>query len=402
MYPAAAHRWVAASVLAGVCLSFAVGAENALRQAPTRPGAEKSAAQPAPTTARAPESPRVSAPMPAPAAGGDRGAATTATSAATAIATRKLNGLDYVDLADAASRLGLKLTLTERARKAVLAGPGVRAEIGADTRDIEVNGVRVFLGDPSADADGRLYVSRLDYERGLAPMLRPGAGVAARPAPKIIVLDPGHGGNDPGKVNARLSVNEKTVALDVARRTKARLEAAGFRVVLTRDDDSFVALPQRATLANLARADLFVSIHFNALANDTKTSGVEVYTFPPRTQRSTNAWATAGNNDAEAHASPANRFDHWSALLAHALHRRLVGDLKLPDRGKKLMHLAVLRPLAAPCVLVECGFLSSDAEARQIARPEYRQQLAVALAAGIADYASTLRRLTPAPAAAAK
>lgn len=387
MPSAAKIRWRALCALALAAAECAAGADPAPRQAPTRPGAEKSAAAPGPAAPKAPAPP--AAPPSSPAAG-DRGA----------VATRKINGLDYVNLADVAARLGLKLALSERGKRAVLAGAGVRAEIEADTRDVEINGLRVFLGDPSADVDGRLYVSRIDYERCLVPLLRPGAGVAARPAPRLVVLDPGHGGNDPGKTNARLGVNEKTVALDVARRTKARLEAAGFRVVLTRDDDTFVALPQRATIANLAKADLFVSIHFNALPNDTKTSGVEVYTFAPRTQRSTNAWGPAEANDAEPQASPVNRFDHWNALLAHALHRRLVVDLKLPDRGKKLMHLGVLRPLAAPSVLVECGFLSSDAEARRIAQPDYRQQLAVALAAGIADYAATLRRVaTAAPAA---
>ncbi len=384
MPSAAKFRWTVACGLAVLAAGFAGGAETVTRQAPTRPGAEKppGAARPAP--------PAAPAATPAVPPDGDRAA----------VATRKFNGVDYVNVADVAARLGLKLALTERGRRAVLAGAGVRAEIEADTRDIEVNGLRVFLGDPSADADGRLYVSRIDYERCLTPLLRPGAGVAARPAPKVIALDPGHGGNDPGKTNARLGVQEKTMALDVARRTKARLEAAGFRVVLTRDDDTFVALPQRAASANLAKADLFVSIHFNALANDTKTSGIEVYTFAPRTQRSTNAWGPAEANDAEPQASPVNRHDHWSAVLAHAVHRRLVVDLKRPDRGKKLMHLAVLRPLAAPSVLVECGFLSSDAEARQIARPEYRQQVAVALAAGIADYAATLRRVAAAPSAA--
>ena len=383
MRSAAAFRVLATSGLAWAGLSFAVGADGAARQPPTRPGAEKSAI-PAPSTpAQAPAAPPT-------ASGIER----------SAVPTRKINGLDYVDLAEVAARLGLKFTLTERGKKGVLAGAGGRAEIEADTRDIEINGLRVFLGDPSADADGKLYVSRIDYERCLAPMLRPGAGGAPRPPPKLVVLDPGHGGNDPGKTNARLGVNEKTVALDLARRTKARLEAAGFRVVLTRDDDAFIALPQRATISNLAKADLFVSLHFNALPNDTKTSGVEVYTFAPRTQRSTNAWGPSAANDAEPQASPVNRFDHWSVALAHALHRRLVVDLKLPDRGKKLMHLGVLRPLAAPSVLVECGFLSSDAEARRIARPEYRQQLAVALAAGIADYAATLRRVAAAAPAA--
>jgi N-acetylmuramoyl-L-alanine amidase len=221
--------------------------------------------------------------------------------------------------------------------------------------------------------------------------------------PKVIVLDAGHGGNDPGRVNPPLKINEKTLTLDVARRVRRLLEADGFKVVLTRDTDTFIALPQRAAASNLVQADAFVSIHFNALPQDARTSGVEVYTFPPRGQRSTNSWSPGAKEDAEHHASPVHRVDGWSALLAHTLHGRLVGDLKAADRGRKLMHLAVLRPLQAPGVLVECGFLTSEAEARRIATPEYRQQLAVALAAGIRDYARAVEsarrppRATPAP-----
>ena len=329
------------------------------------------------------------------------------TEAAAAVASlppppvKKIGRTDYVGLVEAAHQLGLKLAWIEPGRKLTLTGQSARAELESDTRDITVNGVRVFLGDPVVTVGGQMYVSRIDHERCLVPLLRPGQGVAARSSPKIIVFDAGHGGNDPGKVNAKLGIKEKTVTLDVARRAQKLLEAGGYRVVLTREDDSFVALPQRAALANLARADVFVSIHFNALANDNKTSGVEVYTFAPRFQRSTNAWGLTEKNDVEDYASPGNRFDHWNVALAHAIHRRFVGDLKTADRGKKLMHLAVLRPLGCPGILLECGFLTSETEARKIATPAYRQQIAAALAAGIRDYGATLDGLRTRAAAAA-
>ncbi len=345
-------------------------ADSPARSAPSRPGA-------ASTAAVAP----AAAPLPA---------------------VRKFAGTDYVAVADVARYLGLTLAGATGSKKLTLTGRSTRAEFEADTRDISVNGVRVFLGDPIANSGGQLYVSRVDFERCLTPMLRPGHGIAVRPSSKIIVLDPGHGGSDPGKTNTKLGVNEKTFALDVALRTRKLLVAGGHRVVLTREDDRFVALTQRAVIASVARADAFVSIHFNALANDTRTSGVEVYTFAPRFQRSTNAWGPAETNDTEHHASPGNRFDHWNVVFAHAIHRRFVADLKTPDRGKKLMHLAVLRPLSCPGILVECGFLTSETEARKIATAEYRQQIAVALAAGIGDYVATLDSLrTPAAAGAA-
>ena len=303
---------------------------------------------------------------------------------------RKIGGLDYVSLADAARRLDLKLTTVERGRKITLTGPATRAELENDSREATVNGLRVFLGDPIIDAGGQLFVSRIDFERCLTPLLRPGNGVPALARPKIIALDPGHGGRDTGT-----STKEKVHALDVAQRAKKLLETAGFRVLLTREKDKYVDLAQRPAIANANHADVFVSIHFNALARDTKTSGVEMFTFAPLSQRSAEAWSPAKKNDSEDVVSPGNRFDHWNMVLAQAIHRRFVTDLKTFDRGKKFAHWGVLRTLNCPGVLVECGFLTSEIEARKIATPAYRQQLAEAIAAGVRDYAGTVERARP-------
>ena len=308
-------------------------------------------------------------------------------SAARDIATRKFGKLDYVKATDVAARLGLKATKYDRGRRVVLAGGSTRAELEADTRDITVNGVRVFLGDKTEDLGGEIYLSRVDYERCLAPLVKPGAGPVGKPLPagRVVVLDPGHGGKDNGT-----SKYEKVYALDVAARARKLLEAAGFRVVMTRTEDVYLTLAQRPAIAQASKADLFVSIHFNALERDTKTSGVEVYTFPPQNQRGTNAWSPGERNNAEDDDSPVNRYDYWSSALAHAIHRRFVRDLKTFDRGKKLMHLGVLRSLKCPGVLLECGFLTSQTEARKIATAAYRDKLARTLVAGIRDYAATL------------
>ena len=349
--------WPPAGLAAGLlfcrCLFFFVSAElpaqEPSRAAPSRPGA------PAPVVPEVP------------------------------LALKKIGGRDYVKLADFGGRLGLSLTLSERGKQATLAGPRGRVVVERDGREALVEGLRVFLGDPVVESAGALYLSRVDADLSLAPLLQPGRGVAA-PAPvKVVVLDPGHGGKDNGT-----SALEKTYALDVARRVKKGLERAGFSVVLTRESDSFLELTQRTVISNTARADLFVSIHFNALPRDNKTSGVEVFTFAPPLQRSTNSWSPREPNDAERTAAPVNRHDHWSAVLAHAVHRRFVLDLKTFDRGKKLAHWGVLRGLDCPGVLIECGFLTSTAEARKIGTLEYRQQLAAALVAGISDYSTRL------------
>lgn len=306
------------------------------------------------------------------------------------VAGKTLSGVDYVELASVAEVLGLKLAWNAAGTRVVLGGAGAQAELAPNTRESTVNGTRVFLGQPVLSGHGKLYVSRTDFEKCLAPLLRPGAGVARLAAPRVVVLDPGHGGKDHGT-----STYEKTYALDVARRAKPLLEAAGFRVALTRSEDVFVALKERAIIANTSHADVFVSIHFNALPKDTKTSGVEIFTFAPEGQRSTDSWSPGKADDREDEGSPGNRWDYWNSVLAQALHGRLIRDLKTFDRGKKLAHWSVLRPLHCPGVLVECGFLTSETEAKKIATEAYRQELAATLVAGVVDYAqivATARR----------
>lgn len=298
------------------------------------------------------------------------------------VSSRRVGNVEGVELARVAEALGLAYAWSGGNAKAVLTGEGARAELPTGTRDVEVNGLRVFLGQPVMVEGGKVFVSRTDFERVLAPLLRPGTGVTPIAKPKTIVLDPGHGGKDHGT-----SVNEKTYALDVARRAKPLLEAAGFRVVLTRTEDVFIGKRERAILANTNRADVFVSIHFNALPKDTKTSGIEIFSFAPRGQRSTDSWSPGKTDDAESAAAAVNRWDYWSSVLAQALQGRLVRDLQAFDRGKKIAHWGVLRGLNCPGVLVECGFLTSETEAKKIATEAYRQRLAETLAAGVQDYA---------------
>lgn len=293
-------------------------------------------------------------------------------------------------LADVARALELGFTPADQGRQAALTGPGISATFASEARECAINRQRIFLGDPAVFADQALHVSRLDFEKCLVPLIRPGRGVAPLPPPRTVVLDPGHGGKDTGT-----SVNEKAYALDVARRAKPLLEAAGYRVILTRDSDVFIDLPQRAALANLNRADLFVSLHFNALARDSRTSGVEVFSFAPQFQRSADAWSAMRRNDAETFASPVNRFDHFSVILASAVHRRFLDDLKSYDRGKKLAHWGVLRALNCPGILVECGFLTSAVESRLISTAAHRQRIAQAVAQGIIDYATLITRVRP-------
>ncbi len=312
------------------------------------------------------------------------------------LSVQRINGTDYVDVAAFFARLGLRAIGTPGGTRATFQGGGHRADLEGGEREMTLDNLKVFLGEPALLRTRVLYVSRIDAEKLLRPILAP----PRLAAPRVIVLDPGHGGGDPGMQNRTLGLDEKKLTLDVAQRLKPLLEARGWRVVLTRSDDrelspvKAIDLLRRSELANREHADLFVSIHFNSVAPDTRTSGTEVYRFPPQFQRSATSWGAGQDDDAERHASPVNRNDAGSAVLAYSLQRSLLASLGTVDRGQKLKHLGVLRGLDCPGVLVECVFLSSDTEARRASAPAYRQQIALSLAEGIAAYAA---QVSPAP-----
>lgn len=326
------------------------------------------------------------------------------TAKAAPLSVTRFKNEDYFSATEIAERVGCKTTWDESKRELTLTGGGRKLVLTGEKREVACNGLRVFLGDAVLFRNGKLYVNRTDYERCLLPLLRP--ELVTTPVPKLrtIVLDPGHGGNDPGMENTSLRVQEKVLALDVALRLEKLLRADGYSVVLTRRDDRQLApskeadLQRRAIIANAAGADLFLSIHFNSLFPDTRVSGTEVYVFTRPGQRSDTSWGFGQADDTETAIAPVNRHDAWTSLLAHAVHRETINGLKTADRGHKTKHLGVLRGLNCPGVLVESLFLSNAEEARRAAAPAYRQQIAEALYAGIRSYAATLDTLRPKPA----
>jgi N-acetylmuramoyl-L-alanine amidase len=313
------------------------------------------------------------------------------------LATVRYNGLDYVSLDDGAARLGMRV---ERSvvPSAVILKDGAQpvARFADRSRETDVKGLRVFFGDPVVDRAGTFLVSRTDYEMRLLPRLRPDLCGPPPRVPRVIAVDPGHGGVDHGTENRALGTMEKTYTLDVALRLQKLLEAAGYTVVMTRETDVEVPKQVRSEIANQAHAELFVSIHFNSLYPNTKTTGVEVLSFPPHSQRSTNSWSPGEKDDSEPRDAPVNDYNRWNTVLSSVMHRRLVDTLKTGDRGEKFEHLGVLRGLKCPGVLVEPAFLSSETESGRLATAAYRDTIAAAILGGIQDYAEQLRRLNPA------
>jgi N-acetylmuramoyl-L-alanine amidase len=219
----------------------------------------------------------------------------------------------------------------------------------------------------------------------------------------VVVLDPGHGGEKEGAVGPG-GVREKEVALQIARRVSARLKKQGGRVVLTRTGDVAVPLAQRAALANAERADLFVSIHLNAMPGAARSHarGVETY-FLSADASDASATAVAARENADRLAGEAEIDPNdpvsgilqdladtdalaASSRLAYAVHERLVTRLGADDRGVKQAPFYVLAGARMPAVLLEVGFVSHVEESKKLATPAYQEQVAQAIADGVAAW----------------
>ena len=240
----------------------------------------------------------------------------------------------------------------------------------------------------------------LDFLRP-APATGPGRPDAASPL-GVIVLDAGHGGHDSGAVGPG-GVMEKDVVLDVTRRA-ARLveERLGVKVVLTRDSDTFVSLRDRTSFANRERADLFVSIHANA-HRQSASEGVETYFLSSEATDSEARQVAALENGVVQLERSSSRgktdlvktilwdlaqseFQLESSRLAEIVLDSMTRSLRIPTRGVKQAGFYVLGGAAMPAVLIEVGFVTNPREERKLRDGRYRDEIARAIFAGIAEY----------------
>jgi N-acetylmuramoyl-L-alanine amidase len=286
----------------------------------------------------------------------------------------------YVPAADWAKANGFELRWLKQDETMQLSNRSSKVILGLNSREVLIDGVRVWLLFPVVAQNGVFRLSRLDAEETLRPLLsrpraKPGAQV------RTVCLDPGHGGKDPG--NQVGSQQEKRYNLLLAHEVRAGLARAGLKVKLTRSTDTFLELPARPRLANRRGADLFVSLHFNAAdANRSTARGAEVYCLTPAGASSTNARGEGSVTGG----FPGNLHNELNLFLAYQVQKALTRNLAAEDRGVRRARFAVLRDAAMPAVLIEAGFLSHPAEGRQIFTVAYRQKIARAIVEGLLAY----------------
>jgi N-acetylmuramoyl-L-alanine amidase len=259
--------------------------------------------------------------------------------------------------------------------------------------------VGVAVTGRGAAADAAQPTGKQKPPRPLAP---------SRPPPRIIVLDPGHGGIDPGAISPR-GIYEKNITLASARELARQLEATGrYRAVLTRSRDVFVPLRERVVRARRSHAELLLSIHADALP-DRELRGLSVYTLSDRaSDRETAALAERENRDGFVAGLKLSRQPREIGTILLDLARRqtnnrsltfagaVVGELgrtvSLLDKPHRSAGFVVLTAPDIPSALVELGCLSNRDEERLLAQPGYQQRLARALLRAIDDYFAAIVR----------
>ena len=219
--------------------------------------------------------------------------------------------------------------------------------------------------------------------------------------PRVVVLDPGHGGADPGAVGKGL--REKDVCLDVAKRLATALnKVRGYRALISRQDDRLIPLVERMRFAEREGADLFVSIHVNA-ARSSRASGAEVF-FLSIGAATDRAAAELARLENEADPDLVVQEDEGLQGLPFAVDLRqsdtLLRSSRIAEvvldvltarglaesRGVKQAGFAVLKSFQVPSILVEVGFISSPAERKKLKSADHRQRSAEALAIGVRRY----------------
>jgi N-acetylmuramoyl-L-alanine amidase len=213
-----------------------------------------------------------------------------------------------------------------------------------------------------------------------------------------VVIDPGHGGKDPGTVN-RKGVREKDVNLRLALILARQLESRGFEVLLTRDDDRYLNLEERTVLAESARGDVFISLHANASPNR-RTRGIEIYYLDQNHERHSLDVAARENAVSRQDMDSLQRTlarlrtheaSSHSKRLAHLVHQEMIPGLArkykgVPDLGVKTGPFYVMFLSSMPSILLESGFLSNRSDSVLLQNGKYLETLAEYMAAGLVEY----------------
>ncbi|MBI4974885.1 MAG: N-acetylmuramoyl-L-alanine amidase [Candidatus Omnitrophica bacterium] len=321
---------------------------------------------------------------------------------------RTFDGIQYVPLIRLCEAYGLDWKWDTFIKTAAIERKGKRIILRDGSDRILVNGDEKRLDRPVLTNGGIVFVPISFIRNNLGAIVEtpsfkklPEAGISKKFGIKTIVIDPGHGGKDPGAIGRRFRQKEKYKTLAISKRLKDMLEDKGLKIVMTRDDDTFVSLPRRVEIANRNGADLFVSIHINA-SRSRSLSGFECYYLSDATDD--NARAIEAFENASLKMDEENILKHskgrdktlWDMTLSEnrvesaGLAKHICGSVEdsavLRTRGVKSARFYVLKGTRMPAVLVEVAYLSNRYEEMKLKDKDFLEDITGAIAKGILAY----------------
>lgn len=327
---------------------------------------------------------------------------------------RAFHGAEYVPLVRICDVYKFQWKYDELSRQVSVEHRGSVIDLMVGSDRIRVNGVERKLDRDVIMENGAVMVPVSFARSGIAYILKQDSSPAYTPveAPssamiKTVIIDPGHGGKDPGAVGRTLKLKEKDLTLSIARRLRGLLEENGIRVVMTRDSDTFVALKKRADIANRTGADLLVSIHINA-ARNRRVQGFECYYLSNATDDRARAVEALENSSLnydedsitseKSHSLEATIWDMRltenrieSSELAKNICDSMAGS-SFGRRKVKAARFYVLKHTRIPSVLVELGYISNRYEESKLRDPKFLDRITDDLAQGILDYKKEYER----------
>ncbi|MFH0772661.1 MAG: N-acetylmuramoyl-L-alanine amidase [Candidatus Omnitrophota bacterium] len=317
----------------------------------------------------------------------------------------KINGVDYIPLTALAEQYRMNWRWDPIAKKAELFKGEDSFVFCAGFDYAFVNGKEIKMSCPALFYEGAAVIPSEFAVNAFvnffgSPQVSSKPASAQRYVIKKIVIDPGHGGNDPGAIG-RNGLKEKEVVLDIAKRLRDELDNRGMEVILTRDRDEFISLKRRAEMANLNDADFFISVHANA-ARLKGARGFEVYYLSDAVDDCARAVEAAENSflkfdDASFYFRNTNlEATVWDLVytenreesieLAKCVAKSVDAATSLKNRGVKSARFCVLRGAQMPSILIEVGFISNSSEENNLKNLLYRQTIASAISAGVISY----------------
>jgi len=277
------------------------------------------------------------------------------------------------------------MRMSSAGKKILLENKYNKLEVETDSRRAWINGVMVWLHEPCRRGSSGWAVKEIDFKRGIDPILRSYAYTPKR-MPRLVVLDPGHGGKDTG-ASGQNDVLEKQVVLDISHRVRRLLEEKRIAVRMTRSGDTYPTLQQRSDYAAKVGANLFISIHADG-AGDSSANGVETFITTAAGYDSSNHYGQGGDKSSERN----NAYDAANAILGFSIQSNLVKMSKRNDRGLRRARFQVIRRAPCPSALVECGFLTNPSEESLLNSASYRENVARGISNGILGYFTLVKR----------